>query len=497
MPDRPDDLFDREREWADLTDFVTGPPSGVSLGIIYGRRRQGKSFLLRRLVAATGGLYHQALEEGRSAALARVGDAVAAHRGLAAGHVTFRDWSDALRALLEPPSGPPRTTPRTVVLDELPYLLAHSPEIASALQQLVDTQRDVRRGPGTALLVCGSAISIMSALLEGARAMRGRARLELVMRPFDYRQAREFWGVRDPQLAFTLHAVVGGTPGYRDVLGEAPRSLRAFGAWLARGILNPSHALFRESEYVLAEDPRLTDRGLYHTVLEAVSRGERSPTRIAARLGRPEGALRHPLRLLEEAELLHRTEDVLRQRNPLLSVADPIVRFQHVVMRPRMTQLEERRAVEVWEAVQPTFSAQILGPHFEHLARVWTGRVAAEEALGGPVGEVGPTTVSDPGQRVQIEVDVVALAAGERKHAKRAVVRLLGEAKASERPRGLDDLRRLERARALLAASDRADVSHARLALFGRRGFTPDLRRTAGARRDLVLVDLERMYEET
>lgn len=160
-----------------------------------------------------------------------------------------------------------------------------------------------------------------------------------------------------------------------------------------------------------------------------------------------------------------------------------------------MAQLEERRGVEAWEAAQHTFSAQILGPHFEQLARVWTARFASEDTLGGPVGEVGPTTISDPAQRVQLEIDVVALAAGERKQAKRAVVRLLGEAKASERLRSLEDLRRLERARSLLAASDRADVSEARLALFGRKGFAPDLRRSADKRRDIVLVDLERMYE--
>ena len=71
MPaDRPIDLFDREREWADLSAFVSDPAPGLRLGIVYGRRRQGKSFLLRRLAAATGGFYYQALEHEPAQVLA-------------------------------------------------------------------------------------------------------------------------------------------------------------------------------------------------------------------------------------------------------------------------------------------------------------------------------------------------------------------------------------------------------------------------------------------
>jgi hypothetical protein len=259
--------------------------------------------------------------------------------------------------------------------------------------------------------------------------------------------------------------------------------------------LNPAHALFRESEYLLAEDPRVTDRALYYSVLDSISRGERTPSRIGARMGRSEGTLRHPLRLLEQAELIHHAEDVLRQRNPILTVADPIVRFLHLIARPRLAQLEERRAREVWQAAQATFAANILGPHFEELARLWTRRFAAEATLGGPVGEVGSASISDAARRAPIDLDVVALAAGERRHAKHPTIRLIGEAKSSTHMRSIEDLKRLERARALLAASGKADVSAAKLALFARAGFSSDLRREAADRHDVELVDLERIYD--
>src|SRR4051794_6778717 len=46
---RPTELFDREQEWEDLDAFATQPGPGLRLALVRGRRRQGKSFLLRRL----------------------------------------------------------------------------------------------------------------------------------------------------------------------------------------------------------------------------------------------------------------------------------------------------------------------------------------------------------------------------------------------------------------------------------------------------------------
>jgi hypothetical protein len=61
---KPPDLFDRVDEWAELTAFATtGGPDSLRLGIVYGRRRQGKSAILQQLCDATGGFYTLALEQ--------------------------------------------------------------------------------------------------------------------------------------------------------------------------------------------------------------------------------------------------------------------------------------------------------------------------------------------------------------------------------------------------------------------------------------------------
>ncbi len=99
--DKPSELFDREAEWTTLVDFVQQPGPGIRLALVRGRRRQGKSFLLRRLTEAIGGFYYQALEQEQPQALEAVGAAAGEYLGVPGGRLAFATWDDALS--LDPP----------------------------------------------------------------------------------------------------------------------------------------------------------------------------------------------------------------------------------------------------------------------------------------------------------------------------------------------------------------------------------------------------------
>ena len=55
MMPKPERVFDRDREWNGLASFAPNPVHGALLGVVSGRRRQGKSFLLEALTSVTGG----------------------------------------------------------------------------------------------------------------------------------------------------------------------------------------------------------------------------------------------------------------------------------------------------------------------------------------------------------------------------------------------------------------------------------------------------------
>ena len=53
LPRKPSEMFDRDDEWNDLARFAVDDAPGATLGVVSGRRRQGKTMLLYSLAQAT------------------------------------------------------------------------------------------------------------------------------------------------------------------------------------------------------------------------------------------------------------------------------------------------------------------------------------------------------------------------------------------------------------------------------------------------------------
>lgn len=484
MVKKPPDVFDRDREWEALDAFVPSRNPGTTLGLVYGRRRQGKTFLLETLVQQAGGLYLTALRQSSTQNLARMAEAYQRASG-ARGQVVFSDWEQAFDALLS--MGQDATDPVLVVVDEFPYLLDAAPEIPSILQALLSPRSAAATRYRTRLVVCGSALSVMRRLLGGTAPLRGRASLELMVHPFGFRDAARFWGTADePELSMMLHALVGGTPAYREMSGiEPPASLADFDAWAVAALLNPASAMFREGYVLLAEEPRITDAAVYFSVLSAISQGATRRGQIASAVGRAEGALAHPISVLMEAELIFQLPDAFKQRKTTYHIAEPMLRLHQVVIAPNEARLVRHHGTEVWAELADTVSSRIYGPHFEHLARTWCSEHAATSTLGGGASTVAPALVTCPAHKVNHELDVVVL---ESKAQTSDRVSALGEAKWRSTPMDVAQLERLEHVRDLLGARD------AKLLCFSRSGFADKLVAMVRARKDVELVDMGRMY---
>ncbi|HEX3732615.1 MAG TPA: ATP-binding protein, partial [Mycobacteriales bacterium] len=462
---KPSRIFDRDFEWQSLSAFASRASSRPELGVVTGRRRQGKTYLVEALARETGGFYFSATQATQAESLRLFADAIGQRLAISV-PPRLTSWDDGIRYLFSNNSG--ITGP--IVIDEFPYLVSSSPALPSILQREID--QGVADRKQISLLLCGSALSVMGRILAGNAPLRGRASLELVVRPFDYRTTAQFWQLGDPKLAALLNAVVGGTPAYRQFVGEdSPRSVADFDDWVLRTVLNPANPLFREARYLLEEDvSEVRDPALYQSVLAAVAHGNNTRGGIANYIGRKAADIGHHLNVLEDCGFIRREPDLFRSGRPRYRIADPLVAFYHVVMRPQWGLLESRRASLVWQDAQPRFSAQLLGPQFEQLCREFA-LSSAPEVFGSLPGEVGSGVVADPAERSQIEIDVVVMAPALPNEPRRVLS--LGEVKWGETmsQRHLD---RLKRARELLARHG-YDVRDTVLACYSGVGFDPAL----------------------
>ena len=475
---KPHYIFDRDVEWRHLVSFAsdTGAARAGRLAVVSGRRRQGKTFLVEALARHSGGLYFGATQATEVESLRLFEQALAEHLDAPA-PPRLADWDDAVRylfSILGAMSGP-------VVIDEFPYLSKASPALPSILQREID--RSVREARPGALVLCGSALSVMGGLLAGSAPLRGRASLELIVRPFDYPVAARFWQVTEPRLAVLLHAVVGGTPAYRRfVSGDAPDSVEDFDDWVLRAVLDPSTPLFREARYLLEEETDIRDTALYHSVLAAVANGNNTRGGIANYIGRKAADIGHHLNVLEDASLLRREPDLFRAGRSTYRIAEPLIQFYQAIMRPSWGLLESGRGPMVWPDARSRFFAQVVGPHFEQLCREYAV-IAPRGTFPSLPSEVGAGVVTDPEGRRQIQIDVAVLGPALPGEPRRVLS--LGEVKWGK-TMGVHHVERLRRARELLAAKGH-DTADTVLACYGGAGFEPELLAVADGRQVLAI----------
>jgi hypothetical protein len=147
---KPPDMFDRDEEWAALSRFAADDRPGATLGVVSGRRRQGKTFLLDALSKADGGFFFEATEATGTESLRQIGAQLGGYTR-ASMPPRPADWREVLDALLA--LGENR--PVTVSIDEFPYLasgtswfapgsLARKPPACSTRMSRVGTSQPLK-----------------------------------------------------------------------------------------------------------------------------------------------------------------------------------------------------------------------------------------------------------------------------------------------------------------------------------------------------------------
>jgi len=473
----------QNRDVAALRAFLDGRAKRSTLGLMYGRRRIGKSTLLVDEVGQRGGFYFEATRVETPVHLERLGGALGEHLGV--GRIELRSWEEAQTQLLR--LAGEQAIP--VVLDEFGYLLEADPSLPSVIASTF--------GPGSRgssgrarMVLCGSAIAMMRSLTAGEAALRGRAGLELVMLPDDYRvAATRLPDPSDLEVAVRVFAVIGGVVGYAtDMVDfDLPEGPVDVDRWITQRVLSPAATLHHEATTLLAEDPALAgaDPALHHSILGVIASGSVTAGKIASRLGRQVSNLAPALGRLVDAGFVTRHEDPIRKQRPTYALADPYLQFHYAVLEPHRSRLRTRDPKTLWQQrLTDVFNSQVRGPVFEQQARTFVEQFASDDTIPGERAHVGPSRLGAEGVEWQLDIIV---ADGHPDPASRRVT-AIGEAKAGEVIGGRH-LDRLVEARQRLGP--RADG--ARVLLVGSR-FDEDLLAEAAGRHDVEIIDLERLY---
>ncbi|HXF71988.1 MAG TPA: ATP-binding protein [Actinomycetota bacterium] len=458
------EVVDREREIGELRRLAAHPPALV---IVRGRRRIGKTFLLRVAFAGPRVVYLQAEEQPRPLQLEAFAEEC---RRLVPGNppLSFRDWGEAFRFVEDQAD---RGGPLIVILDEFQYLAASDPGIVSTIQRSWD-RWDAHRTQ-VMLVLSGSALSFMEGLLAVSSPAFGRSVFRPLLLPLTYRDSAAFApGGTSPDRLIERFAVVGGTPQYQVWAGRRP-----LGRVIAETILPPGAPLHNEPEHLVRQEEKIREPGPYLGTLRAIAEGYGSTSAIAARLEMKQQLASQFLARLEALGYVVRAEPLEPGRRGAKRgywrIADPYLRFWFRYVLPNRSRLARGRITEVAQEIRQDL-ATFVGPVFEECCREWVARYSA---LGAAALEVG----SWWSRTHDLEIDVVTV--------ERSGYGLLGSCKWSRRPVGERVLDALYAAKAALGPK----AGRARLAIFSRAGFSPALRERA-AREGVALVEVADLF---
>ena len=245
----------------------------AELFVLYGRRRVGKTELLRAFCATKPHIFFIATLSTDNEQLANFSKQIWEfnHPETPEGF-TFPSWDAAFKALADLPGRP------VVVLDEFTYLMSGNKAISSILQKVWDERLKKTR---VMLILCGSYIGMMETEILGHRApLYGRRTGSTLLQPLGLPSSALFYPKYSPEERFLAWAVVGGMPYYLTTLTDKQNLL----ANIRQHILDAhSGALYSEPRLLLMEE--LREPRNYFSLLRAIAQGNTRLNEIAQASG--------------------------------------------------------------------------------------------------------------------------------------------------------------------------------------------------------------------
>ncbi|MDO4462361.1 MAG: ATP-binding protein [Bacteroidia bacterium] len=322
--------------------------------VIYGRRRLGKSALIRHVIDDDDIYFMSEIME-ECVQIKNFANVVSLHiPGF--NRVEYPNWEVVLTELNI------KTTKRfTLCIDEFPYLVKSSLGLPSVLQKLIDS-RTLKYN----IIICGSSQQMMyDAALSGSSPLYGRSDALMRLTPIDFKYIAEALNV-DPVQAIEEYAVWGGVPRYWELREQVDNLWQA----LKEYVFTVHGDLYEEPSHLLMDDMR--DIVQASTILSVIGNGVNRMSEIAARCNKPATQLSGPLDKLRTLNLIRREvpfgETEKNSKKSIYKISDPYMDFYYHFVVPHRSLIELGRTEMVMNIVKQKFN-QYVSMHWEQICR--------------------------------------------------------------------------------------------------------------------------------
>lgn len=460
----------REKELLDMNERYS--ENRFHLFILYGRRRVGKTTLLKEFCKGKSAIFYSAEQSNEKINLEKFSSQVFTY--YEEEHLEpFTTWENAFTYI----HVKQQDNPLVLVIDEFPYLADINPALLSILQHLIDHK--LQEGK-LFLVLCGSYVGFMEREVLGAKSpLFGRRTAQLHMKSFDYQTSSLFLKSYSLEEQLMLYGAFGGTAMYLQQI-QTDKTVKEN---IVRIFLTPTGYLYEEPLLLMRQEVK--EPGIYYAIIEAIATGATKANEIAMKVGEDSSKCLKYISILRQLGIIYKERpfgEKESSRKAIYQISDFMFCFWYRYVSSNKTLLEMDAVDIVWKRrIEPDFS-HYMGLVFEKICKDYLLKQNSKGFLPILFTEIGRWWGSDKVTKKQIEIDLVAK--GESEY-------LFCECKWRNELCDVGVLRGLEDKAMLFGEKSKKNY----FIIFSKSGFTNTLIEEKMKRDDLELISLTELLQ--
>lgn len=387
---REKEILDLEKEYARDGGFV----------VIYGRRRIGKTTLIKQFIKSKTAFYFLATKEVESQSMKRFAGVIARTTGNSVMQkAAFSDWLDLFQAVADYKPN----EKKVLVIDEFPYLVKVNDSFPSILQNAWD---EILKDSNVMLILCGSLISMMKKhALSYESPLYGRRTAQMRIAPLPFTTVYENQKLSFEEAA-EQYSITGGVPKYMEFFSDGQPLYEQ----IKENVLSKNGFLYEEPNFLLTDEVQVPTN--YFSIIKVIADGNHKLGTIAGILGLETSALTPYLKTLSELGFIEKQVPVTERnaektRKGLYFISDNFLRFWFRYVYPYKGELELDNTQISLDELDKDFKEKFVAFAYEDICKEIFARLCSDNAIDFTPSKIGSYWLNDKSGNTQIDVMAV------------------------------------------------------------------------------------------
>lgn len=366
--------------------------------IIYGRRRIGKSELIKQALKESSKKYifYQAKETTIEDNINSLSVKVSNFYKL--GPIIFKSLEDIFEFVYK------QEEEVIFVIDEYPYLVNLLNGLDSIVQKCIDTYKHTSK---LKLVLLGSYIDIMSKLNHIDNPLYGRISSMMFISELNYQEASLFYPSVDLDTKVMYYSLFGGVPYYNALIDES----KSFTENIIKIIISKNSPLSDYIEMTLSKELRKINNA--NTIFQTIARGISKFNDILSNHGSSMSSsqLSHVLKDLMEMDLINKTTPInepSNSRRTYYQISDNFIDFFYKYIYKNQTERLMMDNLDFYnEFIKEDFLTKHVPKKFEKISAEYLIIKNKKRLINPPIHLVGKYWYDNPVEKINGEFDLV------------------------------------------------------------------------------------------